>query len=125
MSSVGYLTPAWVAAANAALQNLAHSADAGSVGYRIEDDSGAEVFSYTLILGPSETGAVTGTDDAGVVLILRRETAVGIAKHQLSAQREFLNGSMRIDGDINVLLTSQVQAAQAELLLSELQPEFE
>ena len=73
---------------------------------------------YTLTLGPGPVTLLPG-GSAPVGLRMTIETARGIATGALNAQRAFLDGNMRIDGDAQALLgRSDALAAVDEQLAS-------
>ena len=97
-----YLGDEWIEAANAAVADLEASVEGFAVGYIVTGGPAGDR-SYTLRLGP--TGAsVRSEADAPVTLRVSWAVAVAIAKGELSAQRAFLDGNMRIDGDAQALL---------------------
>lgn len=99
-----YLGDEWIEAADAAVADLEPSVDAFTVGYTVTDGPDGER-SYTLRLGPDTVSMRSGSD-APVTLRMTWPVAVAIAKGELSAQRAFLDGNMRIDGDVQALLGS-------------------
>lgn len=46
-----------------------------------------------------------GSQDADVRIVTDRETAAGIQRGEISAQRAFLDGRLQIGGDVQALLT--------------------
>lgn len=97
-----YLSDEWIDAADTAVADLTPSADTFVVGYVVTGGPAGER-SYTLRLGPDRVSVRAGSD-APVALRLTWDVAVAIAKGELSAQRAFLDGNMRIDGDAQALL---------------------
>ena len=97
-----YLGDEWIDAAEAAVADLAPSTYAFAIGYTVTDGPLGER-SYTLRLGPDRVSIRSGSD-APVTLRMTWPVAVAIAKGELSAQRAFLDGNMRIDGDAQALL---------------------
>jgi hypothetical protein len=100
---VKYLSPEWLVSANEAVADLKPSADTATVGYVATDGPDGDV-SYTLVLGPDVVAVVSGADGAGVRLTLDWYLAAEIAQSRASAQRAFLSGSIRVSGDVQVLI---------------------
>lgn len=99
-AAVRYLSDEWIDKANAAVSSLEPSAEPFAVSYTVTDGPEGEQ-SYTLDLAvPS---IVTGAA-APVGLRMTWETAKSIALGELSAQRAFLDGNMRIEGDAQALI---------------------
>ena len=99
-----YLSDEWLQAADQALEGLQPIAASVVVGFVIEGSIDAEDRSYQLRLGPDRVGIDTGVADADVVMVLGRELAGDIAQGETSAQRAFLEGRLRLSGDVNLLL---------------------
>lgn len=108
-----YLSDEWIEAANAAVSGLEPAAKPFAVSYTVTDGPAGER-SYTLdLVGPSiETGA-----SAPVGLRMQWDIAKAIALGEGSAQRAFLDGNMRIEGDAQALVgnTDGMSAVEAAL----------
>lgn len=111
-----YLSDEWIDKANAAVGSLEPAAEPFAVSYTITDGPDGER-SYTLDLeGPSiRSGA-----SAPVGLRMTWDVAKAVALGELSAQRAFLDGNMRIEGDAQALVgnadgMTAVDGALAEL----------
>jgi hypothetical protein len=115
---VQYLSDEWIEAANAAVAGLEPMADPFAVSYVITGGPGGDR-SYTLTLGPPAVGIQSGSD-ANVGLRMSWDVARGIATAELSSQRAFLDGDIRIDGDPQVLLGHGGGLAAVEERLADL-----
>lgn len=111
-----YLSEEWLAAANEAVSRLAPAANDVGVGYIVTNAPGGDV-AYTLVLGPTTVAVVIGTGSAGVTLTLDWVLAERIFKGEASAQRAFLDGAIRVGGDVQVLVGNNdaMAAVDAEL----------
>jgi hypothetical protein len=99
---VQYLSDEWIEAANAAVVGLEPAADPFSVSYIVTGGPQGDR-AYTLTLGPDAVGVRSGSG-AAVGLRMSWDIARGIATSELSSQRAFLDGDIRIDGDPQALL---------------------
>lgn len=108
-----YLSDEWIKEANAAVSGLEPSAEPFAVSYTVTDGPDGER-SYTLDLG--RPSIVTG-GGAPVGLRMTWDMAKAIARGETSAQRAFLDGNMRIEGDAQALVgnTSGMAAVDAAL----------
>ena len=111
-----YLSDEWIDQANAAVSGLEPSAEPFAVSYTIIDGPDGER-SYTLDLsGPSiRQGA-----DAPVGLRMRWDVAKDIATGTTSAQRAFLDGNMRIEGDAQALVGNADSMVAIDVALTDL-----
>ncbi|MDA3039051.1 MAG: SCP2 sterol-binding domain-containing protein [Actinomycetota bacterium] len=98
-----YLSDSWLQAADQALEGLEPLPVGLLVGYVVTGGPDGER-RYSVRFGPDAVRLVTGTDNADVVLRLDWDLAVGVALGQDSAQRAFLDGGLRLAGDVNLLL---------------------
>lgn len=98
-----YLSADWIAAADRAVSDLQARSDAAAVGYAVTGGPDGDV-SYTVVLGPDAVSIRSGIDLAGVVLTLDWGLASAIAQGQTSAQRAFLDGAIRVGGDVRLLV---------------------
>lgn len=98
-----YLSDSWLHAADQALQGLEPLPVGLVVGYLVEGGPDGDR-RYSIRFGPESVGIISGTDGADVVLQLDWNLAVGVALGQDSAQRAFLDGGLRLAGDVNLLL---------------------
>ena len=98
-----YLSDSWLHAADQALQGLEPLPVSLVVGYLVEGGPDGDR-RYSVRFGPESVGIISGTDAADVVLQLDWNLAVGVALGQDSAQRAFLDGGLRLAGDVNLLL---------------------
>lgn len=98
-----YLSDDWLHAADQALVGLPALRQPVVIGFAVTN--GPEgTRQYSLRLGPDQVGMEPGLDGAGVVLTLDWALAVAISQHAESAQRAFLDGGLRLAGDVNLLL---------------------
>lgn len=98
-----YLSPEWLSAANQAVVDVEPATDTAAVGYIAINGPNGDV-SYTIVLGPENVAVLEGTETAGVTLTLDWYLAAEIAQGRASAQRAFLSGSIRVSGDVQVLV---------------------
>jgi predicted lipid carrier protein YhbT len=120
---VRYLSPEWMDAAGAALardERLATALrgvrltveqvvedPAGTVRWHVVVDDGRA----RLVPGPAAAPDLRFTTD--------RATAAGIASGRLSAQRAFVEGRLRVGGDLSTLLAHQRAVAAVDDALAE------
>jgi putative sterol carrier protein len=102
-----FLTPEWVsalaeAAAGATVPDGVHLV----VQQVVVDDDGAEVAYAIRIDGGAVRVAAGRADDADVSFTQDRATAAAIARGDLSAQAAFLDGRLRVGGDLAAALGS-------------------
>lgn len=111
-----YLSAEWLAAANDAVSHLEPTADPIGVGYIVTNTPEGDV-AYTLVLGSTAVAVLIGTDSAGVTLTLDWDLAQRIFKGEESAQRAFLEGAIRVGGDVQLLVGNNdaMAAVDAEL----------
>ncbi len=105
-AGIPYLSDPWLAAADGALADLAPIADELSVGIEVVGGPRGDR-SYRLVLGPDRVGVSAEVEPAGVRMTLEWDDAVAIANGRSSAQRAFLDGRLRLGGDISLLLGHQ------------------
>ncbi len=103
---LAYLSDAWLAEADAALADLVPIPDALAVGIEVVGGPRGDR-SYRLILGSDRVGVSTEAEPAGVRMTVEWGDAVAIAMGRSSAQRAFLDGRLRLGGDIALLLGHQ------------------
>ncbi len=117
-----YLSNEWLAAANEALAETPAPGDGRvdspapservRIGYTVLGGPLGDR-SYVVELGPNPRFEPDRTD-APVTLSLRYDDAVSIATGAASAQRAFLDGAIRLGGDVTVLLGSAGDLAAIE-----------
>jgi hypothetical protein len=100
---VRYLSDAWLEAAGAALDGFPPLTESLTVGFVVTGGPDGER-SYRIELGPGPVAVRPGAGDAHVTLRQSWETARAVARGTRSAQRAFLDGDIRIDGDVRALL---------------------
>lgn len=108
-----YLSDEWLAEADAALAGLAPLPGPLTVGFVVTDGPDGDR-SYRISLGPQHVRLWSGRDDAPVALVQTWATARAIAQGERSAQRAFLDGDIRIEGDVTALLGQQQALAGIE-----------
>ncbi len=100
-----YLSDEWLSAADKAISGLTPVTDDVVVGFSV-DDGPHGPRRYSVRLGPDRVAITNGLDAAKVVLNLDWDLAIDIATGAASAQRAFLDGRLRLGGDVNTLLGS-------------------
>lgn len=71
----------------------------------VVDTAGEPVTAWTIRLGPHGASVAGGrADDAQVALLGDAATVGAIARGELSAQQAFLDGRLRLGGDVDALL---------------------
>lgn len=116
-----YLSDEWLAAADAAVQDLEPAPAPFAVSYVVTDGPDGQR-AYTVDLGSKRVQVVIGVS-ADVTLRLSWETAVAIARSERSAQRAFLDGDIRIEGDAQALLGHRDELLAVEERLASLRAE--
>ena len=114
-----YLSDEWLAEADAALAGLAPLPRPLTVGFVVTGGPDGDR-SYRIRLGPEQVRLWSGREDAPVALVQAWSTARAIAQGERSAQRAFLDGDIRIDGDVTALLGHQQALAGIEDRLADL-----
>lgn len=70
----------------------------------VVDDDGAEVAAWTVVLTEDEVAVRSGhVEDFTVRFTQTRATAEAIARGELAALEAFIDGDLRIGGDVNAL----------------------
>jgi putative sterol carrier protein len=106
---VQYLSDEWLDAAGTALAGdttlAAASADLDlTIQYEVTGGPGGKR-AYGIRFDHGSAGIETGThDDAPVSFTLDYDTAAAIAKGDLSAQSAFMQGRLKLGGDVGVLI---------------------
>jgi putative sterol carrier protein len=120
---VRFLSPEWVHA----LDDAATAAGIDGVGLDgLVVAYDVEGFGYRLVFGPEGVRVVEGAPpDATVTIRSDRETATAIARGELSAQRAFMAGRLRIGGDATALVRAQAAVATLPDLFAAVRPETE
>ncbi len=119
-----YLSPEWLTEAGRRLADLEPSPDEVTVAYTVTGDGTPS--RYAIRLGPGPVAVVTdpdAIDAADVSFTLDRVLADRIARGDQSASSAFLDGELRLGGDINVLLGEGTRLAKVDDLLAEIRPE--
>jgi hypothetical protein len=109
---VRYLSDDWIAALGEAVRDdgdLAHTAaDADLVVQQTVTDPAADDVVYRLQMRKGTVAVLPGPDpEATVHLTSDRATAAAIARGELAAQDAFMQGRLRIGGDVTALLAHQ------------------
>lgn len=111
-----FLSPEWVAALHdiaSADQNLAEATVDVDLVVEQHIGEGDDEVVYHLVFDHGSTSVIAGAaTDPTVRFRQSRETALAIARGELSAQRAFMSGSLQVGGDVQRLVeNSQVLAA--------------
>lgn len=114
-----YLSESWLVRADSALADLAPIEEPLAVGIEVIGGPRGDR-AYRLVLGPDRVGVSAEPEPAGVRMTLAWECAVAIAQGRSSAQRAFLDGQLRLGGDISLLLGHQDALAAIDDRLAEL-----
>lgn len=108
---VRYLSAEWLAAADAAVAGLAPAPSALSVAHVVTGGPGGDR-RYRVVYGPDRVRVLA--DDGGpcdVTLVQSWETARAVARGERSAQRAFLDGDIRVEGDVRAVLAVRAFSA--------------
>ena len=136
MTAVRYLSHAWFDSVRDALATVEldgeEGGDAVSFGYVVHElpdthPRAGSTIAYTLTIHPEERRAslVEGATDADVRFTTTYPVALRVALGEQPAGRAFLDGSIRIGGDIAVLLERAGDLEQLQLRFPELMSEDE
>lgn len=106
-----YLSPEWIAAADEALAAAWQQVgDKGTGAVLLWQVGGAPEgkVTFTVRFGPSGAGFGQGAPDVepDATLSLDYDTAVAIARGELSPQVAFMQGGLKLGGDVMVLVAS-------------------
>jgi putative sterol carrier protein len=83
-------------------------------------------FGYHVTFGPDGVRVREGaTPDATVTIHSDRATATAVARGELSAQRAFMTGRLRLGGDATALVRAQAAVATLPDLFEAVRPETE
>ena len=110
---VRYLSDEWLARAGGELAALPPLDVPVVVGFVVTGGPEGDR-RYSVRLGPERVGLVPGTDAAVVVLAQTWDTARAVLQGQRSAQQAFLDGDIRLEGDVRVLLGHQSRLAAVD-----------
>jgi putative sterol carrier protein len=120
---IRFLTPEWVDALDRAAPHDVDG-DPELEGLVIEYD--VDDFRYHVAFSPGAVRVRPGeAEDPTVTFHCDRATAVAIARGDLSAQRAFMAGRLRIGGDATALLRAQAAVAVLPDLFTAVRPETE
>lgn len=101
-----YLSDEWLSAAAESVAGLEPVDGALSVAVTVTDGPNGDR-SYRMLLGPDQVTVDDQVDSATATMALAWADAAAIAQGQSSAQRAFLDGRLRIGGDVSSLLGHQ------------------
>ena len=100
----GFLTDAWIALLDAVARTFSVPTDGHLVVQQIVTDADREV-AYVVELAEGRLRVRAGrADDAHVSFVQDRATARAIARGELSAQVAFMDGRLRLGGDLRAVL---------------------
>ena len=120
---VRFLSPEWldeIDRAAAAAGPCAPELDGFVVGYHVDD------VDYHVVCTAEGMRVRPGSADAPTVTFrLDRATAAAIARGELSAQRAFMSGRLRIGGDATALVRAQPAVATLGDVFAQVRPETE
>jgi putative sterol carrier protein len=105
---VAYLSDEWLERAGAALAASDELAERTAdlelaIAYEVTGAPSGKV-AYTISFDHGTTTLTTGRSDAPVSFQLDYDTAAEIARGELSAQAAFMQGRLKLVGDVNVLI---------------------
>ena len=104
MTEIG--DPSWVAQQGRRLEALAVDLSLRLVVQQVI--TGPNPSTWHVVIHAGHVTVTAGAHDSpGVTLTTDRNTASAIAEGRSSAQREFLDGRLRVGGDITLLLTAR------------------
>lgn len=116
---IRYLSDDWLQAADRALESMPPTTEPLALGYRVNDGPDGDRL-HRLVFGPDQVRALRGLEGVGLTLAMGWDTAVEVAEGRTSAQRAFLDGRIRLDGDPGVLLGHQTHLNDIDDHLAEL-----
>ncbi len=127
LAPVLYLDDEWIAAAGRAVAGMTPTSVPLVVGYAISppgSDPGSKpdssTTSYSIQFGPDPVNLSRGTADADLIFTTTAQLAAEIARGERSAQRAFLDGELRVTGDVNLLLGHGDSLAAVDDVLADL-----
>ena len=99
----GFLTPEWIAELDALARAARVPEDLALVVQQVVTDPAGDT-AYTIAIGGGAMTVRAGLDpDAEVTFRQDRATATAIAQGELSAQAAFLDGRLRLGGDLTAV----------------------
>lgn len=127
---VAFLTESWVDELDRALQHDERAERATSgvriVVQQVVTDEGEGTFRYALRVEDGSVRAVPGeAADADVTFVQDRHTATAIARGDLAAQAAFMDGRLRVGGDLDQLIRSQAALGGLDDVLAEVRARTE
>lgn len=127
---IPYLSDEWIEAANEAVANSAELKKSAkdqdlTIAYEVTGTPSGKV-RYGMTFKDGAASVTTGKHaDAGAAFTLDYETATQIARGELSAQAAFMQGRMKLAGDVTVLIGQYRLIDETEDALSELRANTE
>lgn len=127
---IRYLSDEWIEAANSAVSNSAELSRAAegqdvTIAYEVTGTPTGKI-RYGMTFKDGAASVTAGKhEDAGAAFSLDYETATEIARGELSAQAAFMQGRMKLDGDVTVLIGQYKLIDETEDALSELRANTE
>jgi glutamine cyclotransferase len=115
---VRYLSPEWIDAAGAALAAGTLGADLAGVSLTVSqvvEDGPDGVAAWTIAIEDGRATLAPGAvDEADVRFSTDYDTAAQIASGALAAQRAFVEGRLRVGGDLSLLIAHQRAVARVD-----------
>ena len=109
-----FLSPAWIADLDAAAGAACAPAELRLVVQQVvvDDGGGGELAAYAVRIADGRVRVEAGrAEDADVTFTVDRPTAAAIARGERSAQQAFLDGALRVGGDLTRVLEASRQLA--------------
>lgn len=110
----GFLTPEWIAELDALARTAQVPDDLRLVVQQVVTDPAGDT-SYAIAIADGTLSVHPGVDpDAQVTFRQDRATATAIARGELSAQVAFLDGRLRLGGDLTTVLSDAAALASLD-----------
>ena len=107
-----FLSPAWIADLDAAAGAAHAPAEVRLVVQQVVVDGDVELAAYAVRIADGQVRVEPGrAADADVTFTVDRPTAAAIARGERSAQQAFLDGALRVGGDLTRVLDGSRQLA--------------
>ncbi len=125
-----FLSPEYLAAATAALNGNPAFVESIrdvdlSVQFNVSDTPSGEDSAYTLAIGSGAAELVPGVDEGADVTVANDyATAVGISKGEINTQVAFMQGKLKVGGNMAALLIHQNVIGELANTLSAIEVEY-